>query len=37
MLEQQFTDRLKRIRDEQIQSARYTPVWGDKPLRWEKV
>ena len=37
MLEEQFTERLKRIRDEQIQSSRYTPVWGDKPLRWEKV
>jgi hypothetical protein len=37
ILEQQFTTRLKQIRDEQIQSSRFTPAWGDKPLRWERV
>jgi hypothetical protein len=37
LLEQAFVARLKQIRDEQIQSSRFTPAWGDKPLRWEKV
>lgn len=37
LLEQSFVALLKQIRDEQIQSSRFTPAWGDKPLRWEKV
>jgi hypothetical protein len=37
LLDQNFVQRLKLIRDEQIQSARFTPAWGDKPLRWEKT
>jgi hypothetical protein len=37
LLEQSFAARLKQIRDEQIQSSRFTPAWGDKPLRWEKT
>ncbi len=36
-IEADFAQRLKQIRDEQIQSARFTPAWGDKPLRWERV
>ena len=37
LLEARFAQRLKQIRDEQIQSARFTPAWGDKPLRWERT
>jgi hypothetical protein len=37
LLEQTFAARLKQIRDEQIQSSRFTPVWGDIPLRWQKT
>lgn len=37
LLEASFVQRLKLIRDEQIQSSRFSPAWGDKPLRWERV